>query len=130
MWIKIGSSGYETRQEETIESILRSFGCRASAREPHPTEGDRVEGTTRSSPTDFPVAKDARSAEERQRTMRTERNTRTGTGNTTKNQDASPPAHRGRTKVAWQAAICLLVAAGLLCLPRTGRSQTPITCGQ
>src|ERR1035441_3633849 len=112
MWIKIGSSGYESRQEETVESILRSFGCRASAREPYPTEGDRVEGATRSSPTDFPVAKGARSAEERQRTMRTERNIRTGTGNTAKNQGASPPAHRGRTKVGWRAAMCLLAWLG------------------
>ena len=39
MWIEIGSSPYETRQEETVESILRSFGCRASTREPRPTEG-------------------------------------------------------------------------------------------
>jgi hypothetical protein len=61
--------------------------------------------------------------------MRIKRNTRTGTENTTKNQSASPPAHRGRTKIGWRAAMCLLVAAGLLCLPRTGLGQT-IKCGQ
>jgi len=32
------------------ESILRSFGCRASAREPRPIAGGRVEGTTGSYP--------------------------------------------------------------------------------
>jgi hypothetical protein len=42
------------------ESILRGFGCRASAREPHPTEGGRVEGTTGSCPWDFPAAEHAR----------------------------------------------------------------------
>ena len=44
--------------------------------------------------------------------MRTGRSTRTGTRNTTKNQDASPPPHRCRTKIAWRAAVCLLVWLG------------------
>jgi hypothetical protein len=32
--LKISSSINETRQEETVETILRSFGCRAAARDP------------------------------------------------------------------------------------------------
>src|ERR1017187_4818181 len=70
---------------------MRSFGCRASARELRPTEGNRVEGATGSCPRDFPTAEGAHKAKERQRTMRTDRSTRTGTGNTTKSQGASPP---------------------------------------
>src|ERR1035441_8977058 len=75
-----------TECEQRLESILRSFGCRASAREPHPTERGRVEGTTGLCPRDFPAATGARKAKERQRTMRNGRNTGTGTGNTTEEQ--------------------------------------------
>jgi hypothetical protein len=64
-----------------------------------------VEGATGSCPWDFPVAEDARKAAESTGTMRTEESTGTGTGNTTKNQGASPPARRGRTKIAWVTAL-------------------------
>ena len=45
--------------------------------------------------------------------MRIERSTRIGTENTNKNQSASPPAHRGRTKTALRAAMCLLAWLGV-----------------
>src|ERR1035441_7095435 len=49
----------------TVEPILRSFGCRASARRTRPSEEDRVEGTTDSCLRDFPAAEHARNAKER-----------------------------------------------------------------
>ena len=51
--------------QATVESILRSLGCRASARRPRPSEEDCVEGTTDSRPRDFPAAEHARNAKER-----------------------------------------------------------------
>jgi hypothetical protein len=51
--------------QATVESILRSFGCRASAREPRPIGWGRVEGATWSCPRDFPAAEGARKAGER-----------------------------------------------------------------
>ena len=68
-----------------------------------------MEGATRSCPTDFSVAEDARKAAESKRTMRTESSTATGAGNTTKNQGVSPPAH---VRIAWRVAVCLLLLAG------------------
>ena len=62
-----------------MKPILRSFGCRASAQEPRPIQGDRVEGATGSCPEDFPAAEDARKAKERQRTVKTEKQSN-GTG--------------------------------------------------
>ena len=98
-----------TECEHRLESILRIFGCRASAREPRPIEGGRVEGATRSCPRDFPVAEHARKAKETQRTMKTGRSTRNGIKHTTKNQGASPPAH---SRPAWRVAMCLLAWLG------------------
>ena len=95
-----------------------------------------MEGATGSCLRDFPAAEDARKAKERQRTMRTERNTGTGTANTTKNQGASPPAHRGRTKKSnssktmhstphrHRASLALLVLSVLCLAGSLGRAQT------
>jgi hypothetical protein len=55
---------------------------------------------------DFPAAQDTRKTKERQRTMKTERS---GTGNLTKNQGASP---LGRAKIARRVAMCLLAWLG------------------
>ena len=68
-----------------------------------------MEGATGSCPRDFPAAEDARSAEEKQRTMRTQRNARTGISNTTNRQGASPPA---QARFAWRVAVCLLAWLG------------------
>ena len=57
--------------------------------------------------------------------MQTEKH-QNGTGNTTRTQGGSPP---GRARIAWRVAVCLLVAAGLLCFPKTGLA-TSISCGQ
>src|SRR5208283_3279011 len=78
---------------------------------------------------DFPAAESVRRTKERQHIMKTARSTGTGTATTDKNQSASPAACSWRTKIAWQSALCFLVAANLLCLPRTGLSAS-ISCGQ
>ena len=87
-----------------------------------------MEGATGSCPWDFPVTGGARKAK-KQRPMRTERNAKTGTGNTPNSQGSSPPALQERARIAWRAAMGLLVAAGLLCLPRAVLSAS-ISCGQ